>query len=101
MKSNRKDWAIRCNLAIMAALHASWLFYYSSQAPSSTLAENTAGRHIQHNKGFAILMLLRGDNNTVLQESRIGSFSANKADQIAATTLLKLLAVYPEMDESI
>lgn len=71
MKSNWKDGAIRCNLAIIAALHASWLFYYIPQAPSSTLTENTTGRHIQHNKGFAILMLLRNDNNTVLQEKEV------------------------------
>lgn len=71
MKSNRKDWAIQYDLAIIAALHASWLFYYIPQAPSSTLTENTTGRHIQHNKGFAILMLLRNDNNKVLQEIEV------------------------------
>lgn len=31
----------------------------------------------------------------------MGSFSAAKADHIAATALLKLLAVYPEVDKYI
>lgn len=28
MKSKPKDWAIQYDLAIIAALHGSWLFYY-------------------------------------------------------------------------